>query len=231
MKFLLELRSSLEVDRPKQHINGITKHFLDSRSLSHYTTRQQEHARGYTRVFESDLFVPSYLSPTNNNFDILISDNTVTTLPDYIPIPKSCTPIYRLRNHNLMGQFNKGAGAIEQWKWTTDVFANYDYIISFEPRQYLKSFIFFEEFVECPQNTFAWGSPQKQDFYTGLFALEAKELIKFTNSTVLQIMVNESISLELALMNYVNDNKLKYKLVDNLDLIRFESWHNRELHH
>lgn len=221
MKFLLELRSSLEIDRPKQHVQGVTKHYLDSRSLSHHTTRQQEHARGYKRVFESDCI--------KNNFDTFISDNTVTELPHYIDIPR--VKFYRLRNHNLMGQFNKGAGAIEQWKWTSDVFADYDYVISFEPRQYLKSFKFFEDFVKCPQNTFAWGSPQKQDFYTGLFAIEAKELIKFTNSIDLPVMVNYSISLELALMNYVNDNKLNYKLVDNLDLIRFESWHNRELHH
>ena len=228
-KILLELRSALVIDQPKIPVPGVTKEFLDPGSLSHLETRRQEHLRGYQSIFcHADRL-------KSNRVDILISDNTVNSLPsdltETIPNFMYGTVQFSTSNYNSFGQYNKGAGVWETWNYNRKIFEKYDYIISFEPRQRLLNFNFIQNFLSCPRNLFGWGTEQKRDFYTGLFAIETDLLLEYIKSMDPVKMCNDSISIELSLMEFVQNSGRPFEILDKVEVIRYESMHgNKEYH-
>ena len=211
-EFLLELRSSFDVDSDKKTVQNVTKSFLDPRCLSHGDLRKQQYTSGYMSLFcHTDKLVQW-------NVDTLISDNTVTKIPEYIhaTIPDSTFPKLKhdSENHfiqpkiavgkyNKYGQFNKGAGVWEQWNHCREIIKDYRWLISFEPRQRLLNFSFIQSFLENPRNLFGWGTELKKDLYTGLFCIETDLVLSFIDDLSPTDMCNNSISLEKSLFDFI----------------------------
>lgn len=184
-----------------------------------FSERTTQFVNGLNKFFE-------YLPILNEyNVDIFITDNTIpnnSNLPNEILniIPSNVKIITCLNNN--YGCYNKGAGDIEQWLYNKELISQYDWFIHFEPRQLLKSFYFIENFLKNPRNLFTINVNVKH-FNTGLFCLESKYLMNYCNHINLIHMINNYIGIEDDLYNYINNNDIKYDILDKMDLIWFDT--------
>lgn len=143
---------------------------------------------------------------------------------------------------NELGKINKGCGLIIQWRRVLPKIAarNYEYIIHYEPRQFLLDFSFFERFVKKNANYFkatsyritastkAWPvrfclkiiPVYRHNFWTGLFSLETALFKDFVTSTDLNRLAKKKVSLEDYM--YQKLDKSQIYLIDRLGLL----WHN-----
>jgi len=162
------------------------------------------------------------------DINIYFSDNTIdsdinmTDRLRSIIIDNQIKPMYRINND--YGRRNKGAGLIEMWRSNIDVISKYEWLLYFEPRTILKDHEFLKKCLNSPGNHFKIISEGSEPhFYTGLFMIKTELLIEFSKSTDLEQMVNRSISIELALKNFMDNNNYEYTEYKNkLNLI----WHD-----
>jgi hypothetical protein len=162
------------------------------------------------------------------DIDIYFSDNTIdsdngmTDRLRSIIIDNGIKPMYLIKND--YGRRNKGAGLIEMWRSHIDIISGYEWLLYFEPRTILKDHEFLKECLNSPGNHFKIISEGSEPhFYTGLFMIKTELLIEFSKSTDLEQMVNSSISIELALKNFMDNNNYEYTEYKNkLNLI----WHD-----
>jgi hypothetical protein len=110
------------------------------------------------------------------------------------------------------------------WRSNIDVISKYEWLLYFEPRTILKDHEFLKKCLNSPGNHFKIISEGSEPhFYTGLFMIKTELLIEFSKSTDLEQMVNSSISIELALKNFMDNNNYEYSEYKNkLNLI----WHD-----
>lgn len=187
-------------------------------SLPSGIERTTQYVDGLTRFF-------ALLNEHQQNFsNVFIVDNTISST-DMIPkdvlsvIPNTANILLTLQNK--YGKINKGCGLIEQWIYMEDILNDYDWIIHFEPRQYLKSFHLIGGFLQKQRTIFTLGK-SKKDFNTGLFCISRKDLYNYINQVDMVDMCNKCISIESSIFEFFNENNISYHLIDKMDVI----WHN-----
>lgn len=179
--------------------------------------RIQQYVKGLVKFFEYNDILKKH------NVDIYIVDNTIkdgySLPPEIVAILPDNVKIITCLNNNF-GCKNKGAGDIEQWLYCKDLIEKYDWFIHFEPRQLLFNFNFINDFLEKPRNLFK--TLCNTHFYTGIFAIETKVLLKFSNAIYLHEMCRLSKSIEYILYDYLIHFKIQF---DNREKIELE-WHD-----
>jgi hypothetical protein len=180
--------------------------------------RIQQYVNGLSKFFEYiDILkkhnVDTYITDNSIKKDSKLPLEILTIIPEHVIISTS------LNNH--FGAINKGAGLIEQWLYCKDIIVKYDWLIHFEPRQLLLNFNFINNFLENPRNLFALGNDKKH-FNTGLFCIETGSLLHYSTSVDLNIMSTRYISIENDLYNYIIKHKIKFDILDKMELIWFD---------
>jgi hypothetical protein len=187
--------------------------------------RINQYINGFNAFFQYKEILKNY------NVDVYITDNTISendSLPNEIleVIPENVKIITCINNH--YGCFNKGAGDIEQWRYCKSLIEKYKWFIHFEPRQLLLNFNFIQNFLENPRNLFTTDSTNRQ-FNTGLFCINVKDFFYFINSINLNIMVQNWISIEKMLFDFVKINKIPYYTASKMELIWYDTVVNKEI--
>jgi hypothetical protein len=182
--------------------------------------RIQQYVNGLNKFFEYNDILKKH------NVDIYIVDNTIKTgdsLPqDILRVLPDNVKIFTSLNNNF-GCKNKGAGLIEQWINCKDIIQKYDWLIHFEPRQLLLNFNFITNFLDNPRNLFK-RSIDCADFNTGLFAIESKVLLNYSNNVILYTF-NKSI--ERDLYCYFLKNQIVFNLCEKVELVWHDSVSNK----
>lgn len=173
--------------------------------------RKQQIISGIKRVLEYDF--------KSKNCDILISDNSCieldaeikSVIPDYVNI--ICF------SDNKYGSINKGAGLIQTLEYNKDIISQYDYLIYYEPRTFMKSFYFFDTFFENPRSMFIYGDPINKNnhscFRTGLFSIKPADFYEFTSIYTKEKLIREHISIEYPIRDFMIN---KTNIIDKLDI-------------
>ena len=160
--------------------------------------------------------------------DIYFSDNTIDSDASMSEKLRSIIedngikPMYNIRND--YGRRNKGAGLIEMWTSNMDTIAKYKWLLYFEPRTMLNGNEFIKNCLSSPGNHFkVLEDGVEPHFYTGLFMIKTELLIEFCKNSDLEHMVNNSISIEFYLKNFMDNNNYEYSEYKNkLNL----TWHD-----
>ena len=179
--------------------------------------RIQQYINGLSAFFKYKEILDKY------DIDINITDNTIDNIND---IPTQILNIlpnnvkFSIFNNNIYGCYNKGAGLIQTWLYNKELISNYDWFIHFEPRQFLKSFFFIDNFLKNPRNLFTINI-NANHFNTGIFCLESKYITNYISNINLKEFIENSICIEDHLYNYINNNGIKYDVLDKMDLIWF----------
>lgn len=133
-------------------------------------------------------------------FDVFSVDNTVDSSGAVDSrVMASLNKIVGLKRNyhflnNDVGKINKGSGLITQWNHVlTDLLGSYEYIVHYEPRQYLIDYSFFERIIIHPDAYFCvyrdhyrlW--PVAVDitlprFWTGLFSMRTLDLLGYVQA-------------------------------------------------
>lgn len=190
--------------------------------------RIQQYVNGLNSLFQSPRFEIARTSEIvargrNPAIDLYIMDNTVPitdTIDDSIlsVLPENVTVIND--TCNTFGAYNKGAGCIEQWRYLRDHLRKYQWIIHFEPRMQVERFDMFDSMLDQPRNLFTTFNsykpttpsthpiqPRSNDtpdhINTGIFMIRSDDLLKFIDSIDLIRMVQNSISLEYLMFDYM----------------------------
>ena len=178
------------------------------------TERIQQFVDGLNKFFEFN---------KNNEFDILITDNTISDnkLPQEILdiIPDKCNIITCM--NNKYGCINKGSGVIEQWNYNKDFIKNYKWLIYFEPRQILQTNNFINSFLENPRNLFTLGKEQNH-FNTGLFCIEVITLINYISEVTPKSLIDKTEGIEYSIYNYFQKSFINFDIRDKMDLIWYD---------
>ena len=158
---------------------------------------------------------------TEYGFDIFIADNGLN-FEDVMILPEATTTCLKILKHNpnQYGCTNKGAGLLEIWCNNVDILQQYDYVIHFEPRQLLENNTFIDNFMTNPRTLFSYGKG-KDHFNTGLFTIKTSELLNFIQAVSPATLVQYSLSIEIVLLRYYNQNKIPYSVADKMNLVWF----------
>lgn len=133
---------------------------------------------------------------------------------------------------NKLGQENKGAGVIVQWRRFLDRLDNsFEQIIHFEPRLEVVGYEFFDRAISNPTtnllkvnrfwrrraHVMPWPSFHVE---TGLFSIRRETLAQFAFSQDLVKMAADSISIEYSLLDFLIKNRVQFVDVKFLNVIR-----------
>jgi hypothetical protein len=188
----------------------ISTNVNESKSKLKQNKRKQQYIEGIKRVLEY---------PKIKQFDVVLIDNTTTKKDSDLEeiMPKISEYIAIDKNEN--GQKNIGAGILDVWEYLKDDIKTYDWIIHYEPRQYMKDFRIFDMFLEAPKNIFLYGDRKKNHYYTGLFTLNTKELLQYIARVNAQALVRKRIGLEYSMFMFIRN----VEIVDEMGI----RWHDR----
>lgn len=172
-------------------------------------------------------------------FDVFVVDNTisdisqldsrVTQIIDTIPNLKEKIFFY----DNSYGKKNKGAGLIIAWNKALErISDSYEYVVSFEPRQELEDFSFFERFAESPAVYIRITRKKVKKFrifpktvtqmWTGLVVLSLSDMRKYCAQTNLDLFVATRTSIEDDLYRFILKNHISFTEIDRLGIL----WHD-----
>ncbi len=154
-------------------------------------------------------------------FDIVLIDNTTTTIDKDIKEIMPFVSEYIAIEKNHQGQSNPGAGIIDVWDYLKHDISTYEWIIHFEPRQFMKDYRIFEKFLENPRNIFMYGDSKQNHFYTGLFTLKSKDLLDYINKVASKELTRKRVGLEYSMFNHLNHDDIC--IVNELGI----RWHDR----
>lgn len=195
-----------------------------------------QYVRGFTQVAELVRKYPQ--------LDVFASDGTIEDVTkidarliealDRIPTLKGKC----FFNDNEHGKKNKGAGLIVQLRKALSVMGNsYDYVISFEPRQQLEDYSFFERFIKKPQNYFRVERVMAKKYrlfpflliqvMTGLIVMRREELDSYVSTANLDWMVWRRVSIERDLYKFLLKNQIPFEEVDYLNVLWHDSANNK----
>lgn len=179
--------------------------------------------RGEERIEQIYSGIKKFLS----HFDLLTNkekcqiffvDNTIESKDS---IPKKIKEILEENNiiqlvqiKNYYGSKNKGAGDIDIWRENLNIMSDFKWILHFEPRTILNSSEFINKCLTSPSNLFKILRPDNtgEHFYTGLFMMDIEDLKDYINSINLDTMVNNCISIEYSLFEFMQSFKFnKFK--------------------
>jgi len=121
------------------------------------------------------------------------------------------------------GSDNKGAGILQTWKQITTLLKHYQYIIHFEPRQFMHSNNLLPRFHKNKGNYIKrWSSGME----TGFFVIESKALLNYINISSPSLMVRNHISLEKDLYKVLIRHGTKFNTIPTLGLYWYASKRN-----
>jgi len=163
----------------------------------------------YNRYF-IDNKIDIYFVDNNINNEFPLNENIKNALPKNVKLCCFCK--------NNYGVLNCGAGLLEQWTECKSIIEKYDYIIHFEPRQILIDNYFIEN---ANENSFYFIKEHKQ-FWTGLFSISSKILLKYIEETNIEKMVKNSVCIENSLYDFFIKYEYEYNCVNKLNL----KWHD-----
>lgn len=173
-------------------------------------TRINQYIKGLESFF-------SIIKKYDEFFDIILLDNTTTTLPTEIT---NVVPVYvKIVTYIGTKHKNIGISVVEQWKHILELTEQYKYFIHYEPRQILKSSFFFDTFLKEPNNIFH--IRDNNHFWTGLFSITPERLKYYIENN--KIFNNTELSVEFDMFNLIHPN---VKHIETLDLIWHESFFN-----
>ncbi len=184
----------------------------ESKSKLKQSKRKQQYLEGIQKVLEY---------PHIKQFDIVLIDNTTTEkdvdLQNTLPFVSE----YMAVEKNDQGQRNIGAGILQVWDYLKADLATYDWIIHFEPRQYMKDYRIFDMFLKDPQNIFMYGNQKKDHYYTGIFTLKSSDLLEYLTKVDAKTLTRKRIGLEYSMYTHLKDKNIK--IVDEVGI----RWHDR----
>lgn len=197
-KFLLLLPISTKVSESKTKLKQ--------------SKRKEQYIEGIKRVLEY---------PRIKEFDIVLIDNT--TIEKDLDIEKIMPFVsdYITIEKNDLGQKNPGCGIIDVWNYLKVDISSYDWIIHYEPRQYMKDYRVFDMFLQKPRNIFSYGDKKKNHFYTGLFTLNTSDLLMYLNKIDSKFLISKRIGLEYSMFNELNN--ISIEMIDEMGI----RWHDR----
>jgi hypothetical protein len=176
-------------------------------------------------------------------FDVFVVDSTIsdiTKIDERIIEAIGMIPTLQEKvffYDNELGKKNKGVGLIVQWKEAlTKISKDYEYVISFEPRQELKDFSFFETFIKNP-SAYARVTPTRikkfkmipvtiNQILTGLVCLTRHSMDNYSNGVNLEVMVQRKINIEQDLYNFLTKNSIAFTQVELLGVLWHDMVHN-----
>jgi hypothetical protein len=188
----------------------ISTNVNEGKSKLKQSKRKQQYLEGIKRVLEY---------PKIKQFDVVLIDNTTTEKDKDLEEIMPNVSEYIAIDKNENGQRNIGAGILDVWEYLKDDIKTYDWIIHYEPRQYMKDFRVFDMFLEAPRNIFLYGNGQKNHYYTGLFTLNTKELLQYISRVNAQTLVRKRIGLEYSMFTFIKN----VEIVDEIGI----RWHDR----
>lgn len=156
-----------------------------------------------------------------HKFDIVLIDNSTNIIDQDIKNILPFVSEYIAIDKNENGQRNPGAGIIDIWEYLKIDISSYDWIIHFEPRQFMKDFRIFENFLNSPRNIFMYGDAKKTHFYTGLFTLKTIDLLYYIDKVSANKLCRSGIGLEYSMFNELKNKQIS--IVDTLGI----QWHDR----
>jgi len=198
--------------------------------------RISQYTEGFKQVVELDKKFPGC-------FDFFLTDSTLEN-PSILD-PKINNALNQIPNltrcyffDNEAGKKNKGAGLVIQWKKVLSIIGKqYKYVISFEPRQKLENFVFFERFVNNPGNYFRVERVQAKKYrtfpfllvqiMTGLIALERDMLESYVKKVSIKWMLFRRVSIERDLYKFILNRGIPFKEVEYLNVIWHDSANNK----
>ena len=181
-------------------------------------TRNNHYINGFKEFFSYNNILKKH------NITVIVFDNTIKS-KDEIPEKILCeipdNVIIKTDIVNVHGEKNKGGGLVEAWLHNIDTIKEYDYLIHFEPRQFLKSFTFIENFLDNTRNVFTYNNNPctAKHFNTGLFTIQTNVLLKFISIYKPEFFSRTMQSIEYVLYNFFQENKIEYDTLDKMDLI------------
>lgn len=193
--------------------------------------RIAQYVRGFQQV--------ANLVRLHPEFDVFSVDSTIADSADIDPrLMSALNDISTLKekcffNDNSLGKKNKGAGLITQFKKVLPLISKeYEYVISFEPRQELENYNFFEQFLLDRQSYFRLEKVRAKKYrifpfllvqvMTGLFAMRRNDLEKYVLQVNLSWMVIRRISIERNLYKFLYRSGISFGRVARLNLL----WHD-----
>ena len=188
----------------------ISTKVCERRSKLKQSKRKQQYIDGIKRILEYSKI---------KQFDIVLIDNTTEEkdpdLEEILPFVSEYIAI----NKNDQGSRNIGAGIIDVWHYLKNDIKSYDWIVHYEPRQYMKDFRVFDMFLQEPQNIFSYGDKKKNHYYTGLFTLATSELIYYLSKVNAKTLTRKRIGLEYSMFEYIK----RVTMIDKMGI----RWHDR----
>ena len=186
--------------------------------------RINQYIQGLTKFFSFNF------KKYNHDVEIIISDNTVSSKENIHPLIVQTIPeniFLDLKLDNEFGSKNKGTGNIVSFLRCNDKIEKYDFVLHFEPRLLLNDYSFFINFLNNPRNIFNLGIGSQ--FNTGLFSIDTSSLSTYSNSRDLNKMINNSISIEDDLYNFIINNKINFDTVPKMGVDWHDSYTNEVL--
>jgi hypothetical protein len=181
------------------------------KQLENNTNRMNQYKIGIDSIIEINGSDIPYILSDNSGYFLKDSPLKTQLLSNGINIVPDAP--------NNLGGKNKGAGIIEQWTHSKELIMNYDYIIHFEPRQYLQNNNFIENFIENPRSLFTFNKGGKH-FNTGLFVIKTKQLLEYIN--VIMPHKLKSTSLEDSLYSFFKSERYSFDTIEKMGVI----WHD-----
>lgn len=185
----------------------------ESKTNLKQSKRKEQYIKGIKRVLEY---------PRIKEFDIVLVDNTTNEKDQDIQAILPLVSDYIAIEKNDLGQYNPGCGILDVWNYLKEDIKSYDWIIHYEPRQYMKDFRIFDMFLEERKNIFLYGDSNKNHYYTGLFTLSTNELINYLEKVDSNKLRQKGIGLEYSMFEHI---KSKVHIVEEMGI----RWHARIL--
>jgi hypothetical protein len=185
-------------------------------------TRIQQYIQGFKQIAE--------VSSKYSDLDVYLVDNTVDD-PSRVDgrLTEALQAIPGLKDilyfsDNEYGKVNKGAGLICAWRgFLARTKINYDFVISFEPRQELLNYDLFDRFVAHPNSYFRLMRPKVKKFrvfpimlhqvLTGFSIFRKEDMEKYCKEADLETMVRDRISIEDDLFDFLFRNQVSFEVV------------------
>ena len=187
--------------------------FAHKAFVSEGQNRTNQYVNGFNNFFN---FYSKYQQDYSN---IYVVDNTLEDKSKVNPkiletIPNGVNYIFS--NENTYGKNNKGSGCIEQWISCESVLHDYEYVWFSSSRSQYRDFSFYETFIKSPTNLFRkWHAGQ---FFTNSFFIESKTVLEYIKYRTPKSLSDNHICFEADLYNFLNDNSIKYKFLENIGI-------------
>lgn len=189
----------------------ISTNVNETKSRLKQAKRKEQYIEGIKRLLEY---------PRLNEFDIVLIDNTTSEKDKDIEAILPSISEYITIQKNILGASNPGCGILDVWHFLKKDIESYDWIIHYEPRQYMKDFRIFDMFLEEKKNIFLYGDLNKNHYYTGLFTLTTKSLLKYLVQVDANKLHKKGIGLEYSIFEYIKED---IYIVNELGI----RWHDR----